>query len=359
MTAIILKLLYFMKLLLIIISQFIFQNNLTSQNLHKYYQHINNAEIAIVNSDFAKASLLYDSAFKNKLYPFSQDLYNASLVNIYEHKYYESMNRIRKMISLGYKPSNYLNNLKSCKKFMKSKFGDSVKILEKKTQFIYNNDYRAKIEGLCEYDQEFRNKEGSYKKYGDTIRKIDEIIANDFLKLIEKFGFPSEDKIGLDSHNIIFPIYAVLIIHQQNGANFRTTNYADILKMACLKGEIRNNIAGNFIDAANGFTSYETSGYVMATYDSIIKPKRNYNKINESKIKLSTKLGILKLNDNEIQKYNSNRKELMLVPIEEEIKKLKFCLVNKDFLLGATTRKSVYNVTTYEQFLHIKNNLIY
>ncbi len=348
-----------MKLIAIIIFEILFQNNLVSQSLQKYYQHINNAEISIVNLDFAKASLLYDSAFKNKLNPFCQDLYNASLVNIYENKYYESMNYIKKMITLGYKPSNYLNNLKSCRKFMKTKFGDSVNILERKPQFIYNNYYRTKIEELCEYDQEFRNKEGSYKKYGDTIRIIDKIIVNDFLKLIEKFGYPSEERIGLDSHNIMLPIYAVLIIHQQNGANFRITNYADILKAACINGEIRNTIAGNFIDAANGFTAYETSGYVMATYDSIMKTKSKNNQIKDSKIKLSTKLGILKLSNNEIEKYNSKRKELMLVPIEEEIKKLKFCLINKEFLLGTTTRKSVYNVTTYEQFLHIKNNLIY
>ncbi|MBK7093788.1 MAG: hypothetical protein IPH57_01485 [Saprospiraceae bacterium] len=52
------------------------------QNIKKYYNYINNAELKIIKEELEQALILYKKAFKANKFPFPKDVYNALIVCI-------------------------------------------------------------------------------------------------------------------------------------------------------------------------------------------------------------------------------------------------------------------------------------
>lgn len=347
-----------MKLFVSIVSLSLLLLKVSAQDLKGYYRNVHKAELCIVDLNYAKAKLYYDSAFACKSEPFAQDLFNAALTCIYTKHYPESLRHIGTLVKLGGKPYITLSKVKNCKDFINSEYGDSAKQIEKKRRFIYDTFYRAAIENLYAYDQEFRIKKGGSTKYYDTIKQIDKIIVDSLLRLIKKNGFPSEYKVGIYPTNFSSPIYTILLMHQQTGATFRSFDYSPLLKEAILKGEIRNVIGAHFVDAAMGVQKYETFGLVMVQFDTTTLQYNKKNQPSQKDTTYSTNWGYFKLGDSDIAKYNEARSELLLAPMEDELKKLKFVLNNSEFLLGNGAKKTIFKVISFNQFLQIKQNLI-
>ena len=71
-----------------------------SVEVRAYYSSICEAETAVLDSNFQKASLLYDLAFRNK-FPNDKDLYNAFVVSYFTADTLRAKNYIEKLAYLG------------------------------------------------------------------------------------------------------------------------------------------------------------------------------------------------------------------------------------------------------------------
>lgn len=327
-------------------------------DLKQYYININNAELAIVDSNYANALENYEEAFRFKSYPFAQDLYNATLVSIITKAYPKTVNHLERLFKIGFQLS-VLDSISICKDFLNSSFGKEARLKNKKLKPIYNIKYKKAIEKMFYDDQYFRMHPNGYKIYGDTIRKTDSMNVAKFLKLITKYGFPSEEKIGINSNSLLSPTFFVLIFHQNTGAKYQTYNYSRILKSALLQGELRNNIAAMLIQGNDGIKYYDAFGIVKAKFDTTFIFTDDSGNLSKKDITLETKWGYFKLSDSEIKKFNTKREEIYLGTIEENARKIIFGIKNKYFLLNPSGDTSVFKTSKHEDFLHMKSNLIY
>lgn len=347
------------KKILLFFSLFFALFGYSQQNdLKQYYININKAELAIVDSNYANALENYEEAFRFKPYPFAQDLYNATLVSIITNTYPKAINYLERLFKIGFQLSG-LDSISICEDFLNSSSGNEAKLKNKKSKPIYNLKYRKAIEKMVYDDQYFRMQPNGYKIYGDTIRKTDSINVAKFLKLINKYGFPSEEKIGLNPNSLVSPTFLVLIFHQNAGAKYQTYNYSGILKSALLQGELRNNIAAMLIQSNDGIKYYDAFGMVKAKFDTTFILTDDSGNLSKKDTTLETKWGYFKLNDSEIKKFNTKREEIYLGTIEENVRKIAFGLKNNYFLLNPTGDTSVFKTSKYEDFLHMKSNLIY
>jgi hypothetical protein len=328
-----------------------------TNDLKAYYENIHKAELAIVDSNYASALESYQEAFKNKNYPFSQDLFNATLVSAISVAYPKTLIYLEKLFKLGFK-LDLLDTIPICKEFLNSPYGKIARQQSKNSKPIFNKKYKKEIEKMVSDDQYFRIKPDGYKLYGDTIKQIDKQNVDKLLKLVSKYGFPSEEKIGISSNANFSPIYFVLIFHQNNGAKYQTYNYSKILKAAILSGELRNSIGAVLIEGADGNKYYDAFQLVKAKFDTTILIADSFGNLNKVDTTYETKWGYLKSTATEMEKYNSKRKEIYLEPIEESIKKIIFCITPNYFLFDASS-KSIFKWGNYKDFLHLKNNLNY
>jgi len=327
-------------------------------DLRQYYENVNKAELAIVYSDYSNASKYYKEAFKYAKYEFSQDLYNAALVSIVTKSYSQALNYLDKLYPLGFK-LNTLDTVMICKEFLASSYGKEARQRSKNVKLIYNVKYKRAIDKMLNEDQYFRIKPDGYKNFGDTINAIDNRNVKNFLKLIAKYGFPSEAKIGVDPVNIVVPKFFVLIFHQNNGARYQTYNYSAILKSAVLKGELRNNIGASLIQGAEGVRHYDAFGIAMAKFDTTITVTDTMGNIIKKDTTLESGWGYFKLSAPELESYDRKRREIYLESMEDNIKKIIFCIKPNYFLFNVNSNKSIFKYGTYKDFLNAKNNLIY
>lgn len=182
------------------------------QNYINYYTIINKAEVKIVTSEYEKSLDLYQKAFKLVKHPFSKDLYNASLCAAKTGKDSTTYTLIKKLVTKGV-PLKFFRN-KTYKPFRKTKYWKELKHTEKELLKLAENNLNKsllnqlkKIEVL---DQKIRKKKFGYPM-SDTIRKVDSINMVDLIGLIDRFGYPSENKIGVKNpkktfqqpHNIV------------------------------------------------------------------------------------------------------------------------------------------------------------
>jgi hypothetical protein len=326
-------------------------------NIKLYYERINKAEMALIDSNYANALKLYDSAFSYKKIPFGRDLYNAALTAIIYKSYPTALIHLEKLFSLGYDIKN-IDTLSVFKEFICSKFGKLARKKYKAKKLIYNSKYRIEVQEMVRMDQFFRVKENAYERYGDTIRAIDAQNVKHLIKLISGNGFPSEDKIGINPDNLFQPLFYVLVFHQNNGAKYQTFNYSSILQEAILKGELRNNIGAELIQGANGVRYFDAFGLVMAKFDTTFFENNNLNIPVKKDTTYQTSWGYFKINETELNKYNLKRRTIYLESLEENFKKMAFCLKSTNFLFDCTS-KSIFKYNTLKDFNNFKESIIY
>lgn len=173
-------------------------NNCFAQNYIDYHKEINHAELKIVESDFQNSLNHYQKAFELVDKPFAKDLYNASLcstkLNNHSLTYVLVKQQVKKGIPLKFFKS------KKYKNFRKSNFGDSLKKEEKTLIRVakqnVNQDYLSELKELDRLDQKIRKRKYGYPM-SDTIVKVDSLNMIKLLKLIDNYGYPSENIIGI------------------------------------------------------------------------------------------------------------------------------------------------------------------
>ena len=310
------------------IAMFILINTTQSQvnlpdYLRKYYQYTDSAEMAIIDSSYAKASVYYVKAFEQNKKPFGIDLYNAGITEALQNKNKESYNYLEQVVAKGYGINNIEQN-DAFKTFFKTEYGAKLKTFAKEYKPKFNYRYRAILDSLEEVDQYYANlsvdnmNTKDNEIYMDSLNKT--YLNNSIFleQLIKKYGFPSEFNIGLDSNSLLGGPHYIVLLHSNRSIARQNkllpiVDFTNQINMAIEKGEIvgsdyffildHNNFNGvSFGEVQDSYALYkhyydrkrrdfremteEEKNYLTEVGDSsILMTKWGYYKIDESKAK--------------------------------------------------------------------------
>jgi len=329
-------------------------NNLHCQlpdSLINYYNHINKAELAIVDSNYSLALKNYQDAFRYSKVPFKKDVYNETICSALLNNYSKSYNNFKELLNYGYHIDSLINKVE-LNGFFVSKYGKKLKKYAKKDIKLYNTELREKYDSLFIADQFFRLKKGSYAVYGDTIEKIDNSNVHIIKGLISQYGFPSQKLVGLYpdfNYNSIL----IMIIHNQVGNRHgQYFNFTEILYDALYQGELDSRIAFQLIAGSTGVDTYGyfISGVVKHGLDT------NNNKDNKD-VKLSA-WGFYRLKKEEEQECDEKRKDIGLCTLQELRIKTIFNLKDNRFLITNQGGKRIHYWLYEKDYQKAINNLI-
>lgn len=330
---------------------------LGQSNYIAYSNYINKAELYITENKFSDALVYYDSTLSVKDIPFARDAYNAAVCAAMVKNDKKCYSYLKVLIDKGVS-LKHIQSVDVLNCFLKTKKGKQLTDYTKHNDVHYNKRLRFIIDSLETADQFFRSKEGKYVVYMDTIKKIDASNAFFLVKFIEKYGFPSEEMIGIkdDSLSMQLPYY-VIIMHQQNGSPSSVMNFSEILVKALRNNEIEPHIATELIDRSDGTDRYGTEAYGLTKYvlDSATSVKAQYS--NPVQVYNSVKWGYVNINPDYISKINKERNAIGIGSVEEGRKKgIYQQLKDKRFKL---TTFSVYVFSEKAQFEEYSKQLIF
>ncbi|MCW3076883.1 MAG: hypothetical protein JWO32_1492 [Bacteroidetes bacterium] len=203
-------------LLIIVLSSKIYGQK--KDNYFKYYDLCNQANKLFSQQDYNGSLHKYDSAFRLVHYQHVSDLLNAAVTAVKAQNKNSATKYLRQAILNGISTSelsseNFIE-LTEFKQFKQLR--DSSEILRSKFLRRTNRVYSRQCDSLFYVDQviirNVKTLNPVYKidlyVYASERQKYDSINFQYLLKLIEKYGFPSEEKIGPASYEGI-----KLVIH--------------------------------------------------------------------------------------------------------------------------------------------------
>jgi len=236
------------------------------RSMLQYHQSINEAELSIVVKDYGQALKAFNKAFTYSDNPFAADLYNACVCAIKIGDNESAMKFCARLTTKGvgreffegkkiFEPLKEHPNWENlCKSAEESKL-----TLKKKT-----SDILSAIDSLVTKDQ-FVNHQ--WRNSGETaeMRKVmditDDSISRYLISMFDKYGFLSEDVIGVTiSNGNISPSlpFDVIIIHnyQSRLKGFGDTLFTGILTKALKEGKITPQYFARIQDFAGGSINY-------------------------------------------------------------------------------------------------------
>lgn len=197
-----------MKKYIIIYFLFSSLSHLSAQEYLNYYNLCNEAEELIYLKDYAAALEKFESAFETVPYVHNIQYVQASKCAILDHQYNKAYAYICLLEQQGYS-ANFLKKRKF-KAFKKTnyyqKYKDSVSIYQSdyEVSIAIHKDYIKLIDSLHFIDQYIIRKnrplKGKYKidkdKIPENVWDLDQTNLAALVKLIEQYGFPSEQRVG-------------------------------------------------------------------------------------------------------------------------------------------------------------------
>lgn len=182
-----------------------------------YYTYTEKAENHIIRRQYADANKTYLQLEHEYKTLFSQDIHNAIRCAIlsrdYENAFFWGKKIAQKGINIKYFNASIFTTLKKNLKW--EEFNNSFDSISNHAVSKINFGLKQQLQDLLDEDQSdygLENRQEPKKLYETSERVTDKLI-----KLIEKEGFPSEEKIGVYVKNetivVPFPDYNVLIRH--------------------------------------------------------------------------------------------------------------------------------------------------
>jgi hypothetical protein len=212
---------------------------------NNYFPIINSAELNLIEGKYEESLNYYLEAIKScsPNNAFAKDIYNASVCAVKSKKHDIAFILIDSLIAKGIKKPFIL----FCKSYDElhsdRRWNDLILNYDTKynTYMKYKNiEYKRLLLGIEFSDQEFRKKKEAYVLYRDTINKIDINNTQILNTLLLKYGFPSENIIGIEDPFLV-NIPGYLIFHhqyQKMSKGIHNYDYTDILKNAIKRGEL-------------------------------------------------------------------------------------------------------------------------
>ena len=256
------------------------------KGLREYYININNAELAIIEKDYLKASQLYYKAFEHKV-PFMQDLQNSNNIDkklSFDSVRFQNQLVLWRRISVNHKTTK--EYLRFIEKFypnidsnvIMSYFPiiDTVKNISK-----LNNKLVSIIDSINQKDQYIRKEKVSVQEF----RRTDTLNYYSLLKLfscyeinentVKKNGMYSIDLILLHASRYGFTEWIPVVYKEVMKGNYSNRRLA-----ALLDSYLQNNFSSNIDSSAYAYIS----GYAL--FDKYIIPKNELSPKNLEEINI-------------------------------------------------------------------------
>jgi len=279
-----------------------------------YYPYINDAELAIIDSNFRLALENYKRAFNLVEIGFGRDYHNAALCAIELEEFDIALKYLNKLASKGIEKEYFEKNKNTYSKLYGKgfeEFLDGFEELQKSTfQQTVNYDLIGKLGEMENKDQEFRY---DYKLFQDTIQKIDAENISKLVDLVDRYGFPSEEMLGLQSPYADRVGYHYIIWHHLKNWKSDTTliDIRPIILDAVKDGQLSPEQAADYFNISEsrvgGVGNFGNTGVIRFNDD--------------------IKFYILDYKDENL--VNQNRKELGLCNLEDLEEKLRFHFIKE------------------------------
>ncbi len=178
-----------------------------------YYPRIHFAEMAILSDDFDGALRSYQAAFKAVDGGLARDYHNAALCAVKSGQPAFALVFFEKMALAGVTMEHFKRPFFAAVHQTPGwpAFEKAYPALHSRHLAETDLEYRRELSYMADLDQEFRQKEGSYAVYGDTIRHIDSLNLLRWQRLYAAKGYPSERLIGADFPGE--PVYSIFLHH--------------------------------------------------------------------------------------------------------------------------------------------------
>jgi hypothetical protein len=295
-------------------------------NSEKYFELINNAELAICDENYEKAISEYEVAFNAIQKPFGKDIFNSTLSSQLMNDYDKRDNYLQQIIN----NSNELDYVKSVfvSKYMTEQ---EWKKLVSKREIEYDQTLRSEFNEIHARDQLFRP---MYETHDDTINSNRKINLKRILELTDSDGFPSQVELGYDnylrkqSHDIVLHHTA-----QRRSYDKTVIDLEPILKSAVKNGRFDPEQAIFYLNFQDDQEKGKFEVYSSWQYKHPLLPDS-----------LNNKVWFRKLDEEQISKINEKRKEWLANSISDIVTKTEF--LNKSGLpfVFTSVRKSIANL---------------
>jgi hypothetical protein len=236
---------------------------LGKDNPSQYNAYVNKAELAIVDQQQEQALRFYDSAFGYKTIPFAQDLYNASVCALKTNDIPKAFSLCRHIAAKGTgkaffeKKPVFVPLCRYVKQWHKL-LADADRIKDK--YILSNREVKKIIDGLYSRDQEMHRR-WSGSDYNAALesemKALDDSVSKALLGIFKKYGYLSEDVIGVNIHADTIleyePQFSVIMLHNYQGRIKTDTLFSPILREMLAAGKIKPEYYASIQDAGSNF----------------------------------------------------------------------------------------------------------
>lgn len=265
-------------------------------NIRLYYQQINKAELAIVDTQYRSALAHYDTAFQDKG-PNGKDIYNAFLLSFYERDTLLADQYFSLLAVNGYKKTYFKDSI------LQSGFYAYV---SRNYDSLYDVGKRSPKYELAQYLNRFEKKDQDIRKQeardDNAIRAVDLQNRDSLVWFNNTYGFPGFVTVGFFED-------------EGNSAAFSGTFWMVMWHRRPISKEDRDMMLkevkkGNF--RPDDYSILVDDNAHRALYGSFL-PKKGYNQ-------------------NQRKEINRHRAEIYLESLEDFEKKLTYSFKRKDFV---------------------------
>ena len=322
------------KFLIVALSVIFFNLKSNSQNNKylDYYSNINKAELLILDSNYVESCFFYKKAFKTVPVGFGKDYYNAAICAAYtndEDLLLECFSQLAlKGVSLNYIKKHiawkYIKNHTILSFFEINIFDKCRNKYLKEKNITLNKE----LSQIFEIDQDIH-----LKKYKDEAQRH----TNNLFKLdslINIYGFPSEELIGLGDTMEVVPLF-LNVLYSRYAKEYKNNKFFNILKEATLNGKLPPALAAFYMSSLLPTFELETTvAYKVLMDSSQLKDLNLTSKINKWVYPIYS--------ENHLQKINKNRKEIGWEDFLSYQRKVIYNLKYHKFILSLIGGLSIY-----------------
>lgn len=316
-------------------------------NSEEYFEHINNAELVICDEHFEKAIKEYEIAFDAIEKPFGKDVFNAALSSQLLNDFEKRDNYLQQIIN----NSNELDFVKSVfvSNYMTEQEWNKLLL---KQEIKFDQTLRTEFNEIHDRDQLFRP---MYETHDDTINSNRKINLKRILELTDVSGFPSQIELGYSNYLRKQP-HDIVLHHtaQRRSKDKTTTDLEPILKSAIQNGRFDPEQAIFYLNFQNDQEKGKFEVYSSWQYKHPLLPDS-----------LNSKVWFPKLNEEQVSKINSKRKEWFASSLSDISKKANFLNKSGFPFIFSSVKSSVANLpddfnkeTALEQYHAITSFMI-
>jgi hypothetical protein len=284
-----------------------------------YHKFVNNAELAIVESDFNKAATYYDSAFHLSEKAFGQDFYNASISAIKANRLSKALSYCKALARKGVGRRFFEDKPIFAPLTKKPDWPKILRTAELSRRRLLrdHNALIRTIDSLVEKDQ-LVNQQWRDAGMATAERQIMDLtydtIQIALIKIFKKHGFISEGIIGVPlttDNRIAYRLpFDVIIIHNYQSRMTGDTLFRQVLLKALDDGDIKPEYLATIEDFGGGDLT------------------RPYYGSSHFYVQYKCSLFLENFNIQRIDQIDSSRKSIGLCTAADQLKKVLFNIQN-------------------------------